>query len=157
MNIFLLDKNLRKCAAYHNDKHVVKMILESAQMLCSAHWVCCGSAPYKLTHVNHPCCVWVRESLDNYDFLCRLGLALCSEYTLRYGKVHKSQKVVEWCVANKPKVAKKGLTRFVLAMPDEYKGDDVVMAYRRYYVGEKKSFARYTRRMVPRWLIDGRK
>lgn len=88
MNIFLLDYDVKKCAQSHVDKHVVKMILETAQLLCGAHHVIgtTDNIPYKLSHKNHPCSIWVRESLTNYLYLCELGLELCYEYTYRYGK-----------------------------------------------------------------------
>jgi hypothetical protein len=152
MNIFLLDTNPRKCAAYHCDRHVVKMILESAQMLCTAHWMTGSRAPYKATHTSHPCSLWVRESIDNYRFLCRLGLGLCKEYTRRYGKVHKTQNVIEWCNANEPALLSRGRTPFAQAMPEEYKGSNAIEAYRRYYLGEKRGLLKYTNSRVPKWI-----
>ncbi len=99
MNIFFLDWDVKKSAEYHCDKHVVKMILETAQLLCGAHHVTDQvptkyppstlQVPYKLSHKNHPCAIWTRESLSNYLYLCELGLELCKEYTYRYGKRHK--------------------------------------------------------------------
>jgi hypothetical protein len=77
MNIFYLDKSPYTCARYHCDKHVVKMILETAQLLCGAHWATGGTAQYKPTHLNHPCAIWVRKSLSNYKWLCELGFNLC--------------------------------------------------------------------------------
>ena len=68
MNIFYLDENHETCAQYHCDKHVIKMILETAQLLCCVHWVSGVEAPYKKTHVNHPSSVWARESLTNYKW-----------------------------------------------------------------------------------------
>jgi hypothetical protein len=103
MNIFVLDWDVKKCATYHNDKHVVKMILETAQLLCGVHWSIGSEAPYKLSHKNHPCSVWVRQDLNNYLWLCELGLELCKEYSYRYGKRHKTQEIIEWCICNKPK------------------------------------------------------
>lgn len=121
MNIFVLDKDPRRAAEYHCDKHAVKMILESAQMLCTAHWL--GWArllkappmkkkdlqlwlyknvpkdlqpPWKMTHVNHPCTQWTQQVWGNYFWHSRLGLALCDVYTERYGKVHKSHEVHRW-------------------------------------------------------------
>jgi len=84
MNIFVLDTNQEKNPEYHCDKHVVKMIVETAQLLCSAHWMSGGSATYRKTHVNHPCAVWARKTKSNYLWLCNHGLALCNEYTKRY-------------------------------------------------------------------------
>mgnify|MGYP001825078254 FL=1 len=84
MNIFILDKDIEKCAQYHCDQHVVKMILESVQMLCTALNKKGFSTPYKSTHMNHPCVLWVEESFDNYSWLKNLSLALNSEYRFRY-------------------------------------------------------------------------
>ena len=80
MNIFYLDSDIELNAKYHNDKHVVKMILESAQLLCGVHWYLGRSAPYKFSHKNHPCSIWTRSSINNYNYLCKLGKALCKEY-----------------------------------------------------------------------------
>lgn len=153
MNIFLLDYDVKKCAQSHVDKHVVKMILETAQLLCGVHWVTESQhvAPYKLSHKNHPCSIWTRESLSNYLYLCELGLELCYEYTYRYGKRHKSQDVIEWCVVNKPNIVDKGFTEPAKAMPDEYKVDDAVESYRNYYCGAKSGFATWKGREIPEW------
>ena len=82
MNIFFLDYDTQKCAQYHCDKHVVKMVLETAQLLCGVHHTTpqvTPQVPYKLSHKNHPCAIWCRESLSNYLYLCDLGLELCKE------------------------------------------------------------------------------
>lgn len=152
MNIFVLDNNPKKCAQYHCDKHVVKMVLEGVQILCSAHWMTGGEAPYKLAHKNHPCCIWTRECVENYIWLCDLTMELCEEYTYRYGKTHKSQQVLEWCMTNIPKLKENGnITPFPLAMPDEYKVDCPISSYRNYYKGAKSSFAVWKNREVPEW------
>ena len=152
MNIFFLDFDTKKCAEYHCDKHVVKMILETAQLLCGVHWINESEAPYKLSHKNHPCSIWVRESLSNYLYLCDLGLELSKEYTYRYGKRHKSQDIIEWCLSNKPIIKDIGFTTPPKAMPDEYKVDDVIESYRNYYVGAKKDFAQWKNRDIPEWF-----
>ena len=155
MNIFLLDTDTRKCAQYHCDKHVVKMILETAQLLCGVHHMTdqvTDQVPYKLSHKNHPCAIWSRESLSNYLYLCDLGLELCREYTYRYGKRHKSQDVIEWCVTNKPNICDKEFTEPALAMPNEYKVDSVVESYRNYYIGEKSKIAVWKNREIPEWF-----
>jgi len=110
--------------------------------------------PYKLTHKNHPCSIWVRESLSNYLYLCELGLELCKEYTYRYEKRHKTQDVNEWCVSNKPNIRDIGFTEPPKAMPDEFKVNDVVQSYRNYYMGAKKSFATWKKRDVPIWYLE---
>lgn len=164
MNIFFLDYDTQKCAQYHCDKHVVKMILETAQLLCGVHHMTdqvttnyrssADQVPYKLSHKNHPCAIWCRESLSNYLYLCDLGLELCKEYSYRYGKTHKSQQVIEWCLDNKPNIIDKGFTTPPKAMPDEYKVSDVIKSYRNYYLGAKKSFASWKNRQIPEWFSN---
>jgi len=154
MNIFILDENPDTAARQHCDKHVVKMILETAQMLCTAHWESGGVAPYKSTHKNHPCTIWARESVDNYKWLCDLGVSLCDEYTLRYGRVHKTQAIIEWLVDNVPNIPDVPMTPFAQAMPDEYKSKDAVQAYRSYYLGEKHNIAVWKNTQPPRWFVS---
>jgi len=155
MNIFVLDLDVKKCAEYHSNRHVCKMLVETAQMLCSTYYYTSEShkSPYKLAHKNHPCTVWARESLSNWLWLRDLGLALYDEYKNRYGnKDHKSGDIILGLDA--PNLQDKGLTRFAQAMPIEYKDDDVVRAYRAYYVGEKKDILQY-KGNVPEWLKVG--
>lgn len=155
MNIFFLDFDTKKCAQYHCDKHVVKMILETAQLLCGVHWVTGSEAPYKLSHKNHPCAIWTRSSLSNYLYLCDLGLELCKEYTYRYGKRHKSQDVIEWCLVNKPNIHDVDFTTPPLAMGDEFKiGGDIIESYRNYYIGGKKDIVSWKNREVPEWFLN---
>jgi len=156
MNIFVLDEDVRKCAEYHNDKHVVKMILESAQLLCGVHHMVesnTDNIPYRLSHKNHPCSIWARENMSNYLWLCELGLELCKEYTFRYGKRHKSQDVIEWCVENLPMIPDGEFTEPPKAMPEQYKTGSVVESYRQYYIGEKKGFSKWKNRPVPSWFM----
>jgi hypothetical protein len=155
MNIFFLDFDTQKCAQYHCDKHVVKMILETAQLLCGVHHMnpqVTLQIPYKLSHKNHPCAIWTRQSLSNYLYLCDLGLELCKEYTYRYGKRHKSQDVIEWCLTNKPDIDDLGFTTPPKAMPDEYKVESVIESYRNYYIGAKKDFCVWKNRDTPEWF-----
>jgi hypothetical protein len=161
MNIFFLDDDIKKCAQYHVDKHVVKMILETAQLLCGVHHVTAhdtahdtAHVPYKLSHKNHPCSIWSRKSLSNYLYLCELGLELCKEYTYRYGKRHKSQDVIEWCLVNRPNIKDVGFTEPAKAMPDEYKVKSVVESYRNYYMGAKSGFAVWKNRERPFWFEE---
>lgn len=157
MNIFVLDEDVKKCAVYHNDKHVVKMILETAQLLCGVHHMTnqeTEQVPYRLSHKNHPCSIWARENMSNYLWLCELGLELCKEYTHRYEKRHKSQDVIEWCLINKPNLPEHSFTNPPKAMPDEYKVEDVVQSYRNYYIGEKASFSKWKKRSIPSWFLN---
>ena len=177
MNIFFLDKDPQLAAEYHHDKHVVKMILETAQLLSTAHRVLDGeqyidqstgrkikrwkmdndlmeNGLYKATHINHPSNVWARTSKDNYIWLYRLFANLCMEYTHRYGKVHATNLKLSHLLGNPPKNIKDiGMTSLPQAMPDEYKTEDSVKAYRNYYIGAKKQQSKYTNRDVPTWLI----
>ena len=160
MNIFILHRSPRKAAQYHCDKHVVKMILETAQLLFSAHWVLDpeGLPPsaYKKTHANHPCALWVRQSLSNYVWLCELGLELCAEFTYRYTKTHKTQTLLEWLSVHPPAgLPDPGITLLPQAMPDEYKHPNAVRAYRTYYRENKlnlRGIVKYTRRSPPGFL-----
>ena len=95
MNIFVVNDDPKVAAQNLCDKHVVKMILESAQMLCSAFKN--GEAPYKRSYYNHPCTKWARESQVNYEWLLTHAYELCEEYLLRYGKIHKPLDAIDWC------------------------------------------------------------
>ena len=151
MNIFVLDRDPQKAAQYHCDKHVVKMILETAQILCAAFPK--GDAPYKQTHYNHPCSIWARESLANFNWLIELGYHLGEEYTARYGKTHKSIAVIEWCDDHIPSLnfPQMEMTEFALAMPDYCKTSDAVESYRKYYIEEKKEICSW-KNGSPDWL-----
>ena len=154
MNIFVVDNDPVTAAKQLCDKHVVKMILESAQMLCSCFPK--GEAPYKRAFYNHPCTIWARESKENYEWLLDHAYAMCQEYTRRYGKVHKSLDTIHWCFCNynQLNLPRKGLTPFAQAMPEEYKNDCAVTAYRAYYNGEKSYFAKWTTRDIPKWFMN---
>lgn len=151
MNIFVLSSDPITAAVMHCNKHIVKMPLEVAQMLCSAFEQ--GEAPYRRTHYNHPCSKWARESEKNYRWLIIHGLALCLEYSARYNKVHKSMQIIEWCSNNidKLNLPNNELTPFAQAMPDECKHSDAVTAYRNYYVMYKKQFAQWPEGKTPSW------
>ena len=157
MNIFVLSEDPVEAAKYHCDKHVCKMILESTQMLSTAirHYGISDDMLYKSTHLNHPCTQWVIKSRSNAEWLLQLGFALCSEYTLRYNKIHKTLEVFKLIEDNQlllciPDI---GRTPFAQAMPDKYKNDyDAVEAYRNYYMGEKRSFAKW-KIEKPIWFI----
>ena len=162
MNIFYLHTDPKKAAEYHCDKHVVKMIIESAQMLYCAHWVLnpenLPENAYKLAHKNHPSSIWVRESYDNYMWLCHLAWWLCREYQFRYGnqKSHKTEAHIEWLLANPPEsIPVIGYTPLRLAMPNEYKREDPVESYRLFYVESKlkeRNIVKYTKRPWPEFL-----
>jgi len=152
VNIFVLDRDPRKCARYHADTHVVKMTLETAQMLCTAHQMLGNEAPYNMTHVNHPCNKWTRESKDNYQWLLSLGEELLKEYTYRYDKIHGSTQVIAWCRNYVPDLPEIGITERPQAMDDKYRSSDPVVAYRNYYRSEKRGICKWTRRDTPDWF-----
>jgi len=157
MNIFILDLDPKKCAKYHVDKHCIKQLLESAQLLCGVHHVVNPTLdiPYKLSHKNHPCSIWARECIENYLWLCDLGLSLCEEYTYRYGKRHKSQDVIEWALIHRPNLNENGdITPFALAMPDECKKKSPVDSYRLYYIKHKSNISTWKKRGAPEWFTE---
>lgn len=150
MNIFVLDYDPEKAAQMLCDKHVVKMVLETAQMLCAAF----DNAPYKKTHANHPCTLWSQESSGNYTWLVEHGLAIAAEYTLRYGKIHKSQSVIEWCRDHQHELTFPTTrpTPFALVMPEKYRVAQTPLAYRAYYREEKAKIAAWNKtRPKPEW------
>lgn len=181
MNIFYLHNLTPICAQFHNDKHCVKMILEYAQLLSTAHrildgeqyidassgrkikrWQLKGSAAenllYKATHINHPSAVWARDNKENYMWLAQLLDDLCKEYTHRYGRIHKCETdgLVRWLASYAPKnIANRPWTQPTPAMPDDckVKGDSLA-SYRKYYIQNKRHLAKWSKREVPEWYTD---
>jgi hypothetical protein len=154
MNIFILDDCPDKAAIQQLDKHVVKMPLETAQMLCSAlvrHG--CEGTPYKAAYRKHPCTIWAGDTRTNFLWLIKHGVALSQEYTARYGRRHKSQDVIEWCATQAHLIPSGQLTEFAQAMPDHYKNPCPVTAYRSYYLGDKARIATWKRNQ-PEWWIN---
>ena len=147
MNIFYLDRDPIKAARHQYNKHVVKMILESAQMLCTAHRMHmldyeCHHIPYKKAHVNHPSSVWARRSAENYAWLYSHMIELGKQYNIRYGKIHKTIKDCEKVLSYLPGgILYTGFEDPPQCMPDEYKDECTVKAYWKYYVGDKKNVA----------------
>ena len=172
MNIFFLSLDPRKAARLQCDKHVVKMILETAQLLCTAIRLLVADEDdiilglwaklYKATHKNHPMAVWVRESEHNFLWTLSHGLELCAEYTRRYEKIHKTQAVLEaiqqyykQCELAFPNT---GNTKKPICMPIQYrfKGpsleQDTVDSYWLYYAEEKAYMAKWNHGTEPkRW------
>lgn len=143
MNIFRLDYDPLLAASYACDRHCIKMCLESCQLLhtalrqfgCTADWL------YKPFNPKHPSCLWVRESRSNFKWLVRHGKALCAEYTKRYGKHHKCYPLIDRAECESALIPEGPETKQLLAMPDQFKNDDVVHSYRLYYAGAKAPFA----------------
>lgn len=158
MNIFFLSLNPRICAIMHCDAHVRKMILEYAQMLCSAHHICGkykNPKLYRIAFKNNPCTVWTRTTSGNYLWLYNLFINLCKEYTFRFGKVHSSQKRLEHCLSFIPVYIPTGnITKLHQAMPERCKHSRDIQAYHNYYNMEKTYFAKWTLVAVPYWYKD---
>src|SRR6478609_6757201 len=163
MNIFILDLDPAKCAAYHCDKHVVKMVTETAQILSTATKLkykefykedIIADELYNITHPNHPPTKWAMESVANFQWLLNLGKSLEGEYSRRYKKIHASAKVIWLCEAVSNLFPRKSMTPFPQCMPDQYKDPiDAVKAYRNYYKGEKAYFARWQYTEPPKWFF----
>jgi hypothetical protein len=154
MNIFFLDRNIEECVKSHCDKHVVKMILEYAQLLSSVHRVTnpeYEGTHYKLTHKNHPDAIWARSSIENYAYLISLATLLGEEYTYRYRKVHKSIGIIGQLPI--PELPDLPFTEPPKCVHDDFKGiDDTVEAYRAYYIRDKGHFCVWTKRTTPSWF-----
>lgn len=153
MNIFVLDSDVKTCAQYHCDKHVVKMLIEYAQMLSTAVRMTTDTeVGYRITHKNHPCTIWVRSSLSNWRWLKSLAREVNEEYKFRYGKStnHKSYDVIE--SLPEPNIPDNGLTEFALAMPEHCKVGNPVDSYRTYYIKEKRDFVSWKNRNTPKWF-----
>lgn len=161
MNIFVLHRNPIVAARYHCDKHLIKMISETSQMICNTirhTGIDCEIPLMRKSHDNHPCSVWMRQCFGNLEWSYCLLAALLKEYDHRYGKPDKfvrARQICEWCYDNQyllmhflPTGPR---TPFVQAMPDQYKRPDPVDAYRAYYLGEKARFAKWTNRQEPNW------
>lgn len=154
MNIFVLDHDIERCARCHCDAHVSKMILESVQILCTALNKKGMQAPYRSTHARHPCVLWVEESHDNFQWLAQLARALNREYRFRYQRERDHASIAVLDQIEDLRFESRGLTEFAQAMPEQYKvPGDAVAAYRAFYLGEKATFARWTRRAPPAWWI----
>jgi len=184
MNIFYLDNDPVKCAEYHVDKHVVKMILEYCQLLSTAHRIIDGKETiaesktgrkvkrwilpderetvlYSATHVNHPSAVWARQNKDNYAWLHSLLCELCKEYTYRYGKVHKCQEtgLVDKLAIVPYNLNNTPFTQPTPAMPDACKvPGDSLKSYRNYYIMEKQRMwswkGKINKREVPPFMKE---
>ena len=178
MNIFYLDENFETAAQQHVDKHVVKMIIEYAQLMSTAHRILDGdeyidassgrrikrwrhpndnmdSVLYKASHINHPSAIWARETFTNYLWLYSLWEKLCEEYTHRYGKIHMTQQKLQDILSMPPHHINDGpLTKMPQAMPDDVKTEDSVEAYREYYRQYKFNMAKWTNREIPAWFTE---
>lgn len=178
MNIFYIDHDPVQAAQWMVDKHVVKMILESAQLLSTAHRVLDGhefqgksktgrkvrrwvlddsrdAVVYTATHINHPSAIWCRESVENYNWLVDHFFALMQEYTYRYNKTHKCFGDLSYMLQSPPNNLKEwDWTPMPSAMADEYKiSDDPLTNYRNYYKIGKSNMHKWTNRKPPEWIV----
>ena len=184
MNIFYLHTNPPICAEYHVDRHSTKMVIEYAQLLSTAHRVLDGvqvtgisesgrkqtsyaisdhrdGILYRATHINHPSAIWCRQSSANYIWLHELLVALCGEYTFRYGKVHKVDscglmKALQQVPTNVPQGS---FTEPTPAMPDDVKvKGNSLASYRNYYRDYKQHLlswkGKINSRPTPQWIFD---
>jgi len=179
MNIFYVHEDPTICAEQHCDKHVVKMCVEYAQLLSTAHRVIDGQLwfgrstsgrkiqryfhpdtamnqeLYKACHVNHPSAKWARHSVENYNWLQNLWSALAHEYEYRYGRVHESYRKLEYFLLLPPgKLESKGFTQPTPAMaqyPECIVEGDSLISYRQFYWADKRPFARWSKRDKPEW------
>jgi hypothetical protein len=183
MNIFYLDKDPKICATMHCDKHVVKMIIEYAQLLSTAHRVLDGtsnntltkskrkyttwvhpkpimeSTLYKSTMKNHPSAIWVRESVTHYEYLKELWKHLSDEYTHRYGKMHstyiKLKDVLKLNPINIPNIPFKDPPPAMSHFPSCIVPNNSLYSYYNYYIVAKNYFAKWTNRPIPEWYSKG--
>ena len=159
MNIFYLDRDPARAAEMMHDKHVVKMILETAQILstvCHRHGVW-KEGMYRPTHPHHPSVLWAGDSAAHFNWLVDHGQHLCNEYHHRYGRFHKSGPVIDLCSAEAPEqFPARTWIDPTQAMPEEFKvPGDSVAAYRAYYLGRKVEQSKWTRRPVPTFVLEG--
>lgn len=178
MNIFYLDPDPRTCAQMHNDKHVVKMIIEYAQLMSTAHRFLDGEEYYALTangrkikrwrmkderyenglmkasHINHPSGIWLRKSKQNYIWLNTMWQYLMKEYTHRYGKHHSCEKYMPLLYPWPLNIPNGYFTEPTPAMPDIYKvKGNSIQSYMNYYIGAKNHLASWKKREVPSWYV----
>lgn len=161
MNIFYLEEHPFDAAKVLTDSHILKMGIESAQLLCNVYWANGVDAPYKKTHFNHPSSIWVRQSFANFTWLKSHAFRILIEFRLRYGKPHKTMQVIRWITSNPPDPSwfmESGFTDPPKCMPDEYKEGTTIEAYRRYYLLDKvaKKGLNWKKSLYgpPIWAID---
>ena len=182
MNRFRIEETPSQCAKSHCDKHVPKMVVEEAQMLCTAHRLLDGtlekrpsvsgktmvkywklpddreSVVYKAVHMKHPCTIWAAESLANYRWAYALFEYLCEEYSHRYGKVHASQTKLLETLALAPENIDKTLTVSTMplvmgAAPQCMDPNDIIGSYRKFYMTKQERFdMKWKNRPVPEWF-----
>jgi len=154
MNIFYLDKNPYQCAKLHCDKHIVKMILEYAQLLSTAHRLLDNNIEvYQTAFKNHPSTIWTRTNKANYKWLSMLWVYLCMEYTHRYNKKHLTEKKLRKLLLSVPRNIPDGVFfEPPQCMPEDVKRESAIIAYQEYYKKYKRYFAKWTNRPMPEFM-----
>lgn len=160
MNIFHLDDNPEQAAKYLCNKHIVKMILETAQILSTVVRLYnledkSSIELYKKTHANHPCVKWAFKSKSHFEWLCKHGLAMCDEYQIRYNKIHKSKAIINEVatkIQSEIPFISNNWENPPLCMPEKYYNSNYIEAYREYYRKEKKNFAKWPEDKRPDWI-----
>lgn len=145
MNIFVTSPDPVACAKVLDDKRLVKMVLETAQLLCTCHNIlgtALANQLYKTTHINHPCAVWVRQSKANYDWTVRHLESLCIEYSNRFYKQHACVSLLEKFKKVVPNFELLGITPF--ANCTEYKDHP------------SGTFVAYQQQMKDKWVADNK-
>ena len=147
MNIFYTNSDPIIAAREHCNRHNIKMILEYAQMLSTTHHFFGSEVPgiYKSTHVNHPSTIWVRESSQHYMWLYECAKELCKQYTLRTGKVHKTESVIDALIEPPPVLLDQGFNEPPVAAPDEFRGIKI-------FQGAEKAYQAYLNSKFKEWL-----
>lgn len=182
MNRFRIEETPKKSAESHCDKHVPKMVVEEAQMLSTAHRMLDGTIElrpsksgkrmvkywkldddredvlYKAVHMNHPCTIWSRQTKGNYLWAYELFVALCDEYSYRYGRIHLTDHLLRWDLKEPPKNIDQSMevTPFPLAMgsnPECMFPEDPIKSYRLFYQTKQDRFDMvWSKRPVPGWF-----
>jgi hypothetical protein len=141
MNVFYINQDPIIAAQMLCDHHIRKMQIECAQLLCTTFWHFGIEAPYKKSHYNHPSAKWARESIEHFDWLLNHGLEICTEFEKRYLKPHATKNVLLWCQTNKPLlnnlISTNPFTPPPQVMPDQYKMNDTLEAYKNFYKLDK--------------------
>jgi hypothetical protein len=158
MNLFFLDDNPLLAARMHSDKHVGKMLVETAQMLSTGLRLAGHDIGYRVAYRNHPMTIWVRSGAENFAWAYALARGLAEEFEYRFGRRHKTADQLGAMLTGADWRASFGTAPLMpvpLCMPAEYKiASDPVACYRALYRGEKAYFAKYTRRPAPEFMRD---
>ena len=163
MNIFALDMSPETSAQMMMDSHVIKMPTESKQMIDTILDYLGIDATWRPVMLNHPCTIWARQTRQNFQWLRAHCLALCKEYTVRYGRIHKVEVLMkrysEQMDLAESLLPNAGLTPFAIAMDDRYRvardsDEDVfdycIRSYRHYYLQGKWKISSW-KTQEPEW------